>query len=268
MNRLSSSVILKESNTNPSDCRDTESLFGEKQTCDSLLAGLCTSADQADTCSVFTPLHYEPDYAYPLLIWLHGKGQNENQLRHVMPKISMRNYAAVAPRGPSSVGQACFGELDDAFSWSLKDAHISQAIDSVCAAIEQAGTRFHIDPDRIFLVGSGSGGTMALQIGMTLPERFCGIISLGGSLPQLGTPLSHLTASRRLPLLLSVDRDNKEYPDALVCQDLRLLHIAGMTITLRQYPAGNALSDSMLADIDQWIMEAITDQQQAPIVSC
>jgi phospholipase/carboxylesterase len=105
---------------------------------------------------------------------------------------------------------------------------------------------------------------MALRIGMSMPERFCGVISLGGALPNNNAPLSHLLSTRRLPLLLSVDRANADYPDSLVCANLRLLHIAGMTVTLRQYPAGNPLSDLMLSDIDRWIMETIADEQKAP----
>lgn len=268
MNRLSSNVMLEELSRPNTECRDADHLTDVGQIYDSLLTDLSASVDETDAYSTFTPLHYEPDYAYPLLIWLHGQGENESQLRWVMPKISMRNYAAVAPRGTLPYGRDRLQQLDETYTWSFRDANVSRAIDRVCHAIEQAEKRFRVDPTRIFLAGSGSGGTMALQIGMTLPERFSGVVSIGGPLPQHSAPLSHLTTSRRLPLLISVDRKNKSYPDALVCQDLRLLHIAGMTVTLRQYPNGDALSDSMLADIDQWMMEVIADQQQAPIVGC
>src|SRR5210317_946248 len=48
----------------------------------------------------FAPLHYEPKYSYPLMVWLHGPGHDdERQLVRIMPMISMRNYAAAAPRG-------------------------------------------------------------------------------------------------------------------------------------------------------------------------
>jgi len=266
MNRLSSSVMLEEMNAMVSDSQDTDDYLEESSVHNAVLDGLSTPADQAEICSIFTPLHYEPNYAYPLLIWLHGKGENEHHLRQVMPKISMRNYAAVAPRGTLPLGHERLPQLSDAFTWSLSDTHTSEAMDRVCAAIERAEQRLRIDRSRIFLAGSGTGGTMALQIGMTLPERFSGIISVGGPLPRQDTPLAHLTTSRGLPLLLTVDRHNKKYPDALVCKDLRLLHIAGMTVTLRQYPAGDALSGSMLSDIDQWIMEVIAGEQRSPIV--
>lgn len=49
--------------------------------------------------SLFGPLHYEANYAYPLIVWLHGPGDDEHQLRRIMPAISLRNYVAVARNG-------------------------------------------------------------------------------------------------------------------------------------------------------------------------
>ena len=268
MNRLASNVMLEEKSSLIPTSRAGEEALDSGQICHSLLSDLSVSADDADICSVFAPLHFEADYNYPLLIWLHGRGENEDHLRYVMPKISMRNYAAVAPRGTLPLDDSQNLETCDEYTWSLGNANFSKAVDRVCHAIEYAKSRFRIDASRIFLAGSGRGGTMALQIGMTLPQTFSGIASIGGALPRQGAPLAHLAASRQLPVLLSVNRKNESYPDELVCQDLRLLHIAGMTVTLRQYPAGDALSDSMLSDVDQWMMEVMAEQQQASIIGC
>ena len=49
--------------------------------------------------ATFAPIHYEERYAYPLLVWLHGDAGSEQELREIMPLVSMRNYVAIAPRG-------------------------------------------------------------------------------------------------------------------------------------------------------------------------
>src|SRR4051794_19841644 len=65
-------------------------------------------------CAVFAPLHYESNYAYPLLVWLHGPGDDESQLKRIMPLISMRNYVGVGPRGTVAQSrQASVDEGDD-----------------------------------------------------------------------------------------------------------------------------------------------------------
>ena len=50
--------------------------------------------------TAFVPKHYEPRYAYPLLVLFHGRGGDEQQLLRIMPQLSNRNYVAVALRGP------------------------------------------------------------------------------------------------------------------------------------------------------------------------
>src|SRR5258705_9905211 len=47
---------------------------------------------------LFAPQHYEPNYAYPVVVWLHSDGGDERQLLRVMPHISKRNYVAVGVR--------------------------------------------------------------------------------------------------------------------------------------------------------------------------
>ena len=49
--------------------------------------------------ALFAPMHYESNYAYPLIVWLHGANDDERQLKRIMPFVSLRNYVAVSPRG-------------------------------------------------------------------------------------------------------------------------------------------------------------------------
>jgi phospholipase/carboxylesterase len=90
------------------------------------------------------------------------------------------------------------------------------------------------------------------------PGRFAGALSVGGAVPRGHTPLHRLTEARRLPVFLAVGRDSRLYSPDAACDDLRLLHAAGMSIILRQYPCGQELTQQMLRDVDRWIMEQIT----------
>ena len=85
--------------------------------------------------------------------------------------------------------------------------------------------------------------------------------SLGGRFPSGRTPFGNLLAARRLAVFLGTGRVSQTYPAAKVCEDLRLLHAAGLSVTLRQYPCGDELMPQMLGDLDRWIIEQIS---QAP----
>jgi phospholipase/carboxylesterase len=215
--------------------------------------------------ALFAPLHYASGYAYPLIVWLHGRGSDERQLQRIMPLVSMRNYVAVAVRG-IHITEA--GEANrDGYGWLQTDEHIQQAEQRVFEGIELAARKFHIAPRRVFVVGFDGGGTMALRLAMSHPHRFAGVISLCGRFPTGGTPFGNLIAARRLGLFLATGRVSQDYPAAQVCEDLRLLHTAGLSVTLRQYPCGHELVPQMLADIDRWIIEQITTPSTPPVES-
>jgi phospholipase/carboxylesterase len=207
------------------------------------------------TCTLFAPLHYEPGYAYPLLVWLHGRGADESQLLRIMPQISIRNYLAVAPRGPRL---SSADGLDGAsYGWEQSADHIPRAEQRAFDAIETARRRFHVARQRVFLAGFDCGGTMAFRVAMNHPGRFAGVLSLCGAFPSGSTPFGNLLQARRLPLFLACGRDSREYASAEVCQNLRMFHAAGLSVTLRQYPCGQQLVPQMLADLNRWVMEQL-----------
>ena len=222
---------------------------------------------------LFTPLHYEPGYAYPLVVWLHGPGASERQLIRIMPKISLRNYLAIAVRGlethhpqgtPAPAGSEG-GKGKTRYSWPQSPTAVAEATHRVFRAIELACAKRHVHPGRIFLAGSRSGGTMALQIAFREPSYFAGVISLGGPLPRRGRFLRNFSKLGHLEVLLAVTRSCPAYPISLVCEHLRLLHRAGIGgIMLREYPADWHLSLSMLRDVDRWLMERITQASPSP----
>jgi len=204
--------------------------------------------------ALFAPLHYERNYAYPLLVWLHGPGADERQLMRIMPVVSMRNYVAVAPRGLPILQP----DGKEVWGWSQSPEQIQQAEHQILDCVEDAQRRFHIAPNRLFLAGFDSGGTMAFRLAMSYPRRFAGVLSIGGGFPRGQNPLGQWNEARRLGVFVAVGRDSLEYPPAQACDDLRLFHAAGLSVTLRQYPCGHELSPQILRDVDRWIIEQIT----------
>lgn len=203
--------------------------------------------------AIFAPLHYEAGYAYPLLVWLHGPGDDERQLMRIMPMVSMRNFVAVAPRGVCGARDGTPG-----YGWQQSDEAISLAEARIFDSIEMVGRKFHVAPGRIFIAGFDAGGTMAFRLALSHPRGFAGAVSIGGPLPNGRSPFGNLVEARRVPLFLAVGRDSQQYPPSQACEHLRLLHTAGLSVTLRQYPVGHVLTPQMLGDVDRWIIEQIT----------
>lgn len=216
--------------------------------------------DGPTPCSLFAPLHYESNYAYPLLVWLHGPGGDERQLKKLMPLVSMRNYVGLGIRGTAPNAGA-------GYTWIERPDHVAHAEQRVLDAVDLARGRFHIHARRIYLAGFDVGGTLAFRLALANPDRFAGVLSVGGRFPRGQTPLARIAEARRIPLLLACGRDSLEYPTCQVCADLRLFHAAGMNVALRQYPCGHEIDTLMLADMDRWIMEQVTGANCCPAES-
>ncbi len=212
-----------------------------------------TSQRNGLSYTTFAPLHYEENYSYPLLIWLHGPGDDERQVQRIMPLISMRNYVAVGLRAPERDK-----EHHQGFRWPVGDSGMFSAEQGVFECIEIAAKKFHIARHRIFLGGYQCGGTTAFRLALKHPHYFAGVLSVGGPFPMGNCPLRHLDQVRRLPLFIAHCRDSLTYPVERTCEELRLFHAAGLHVTLRQYPCGDELDSQMLHDMDVWMMELIT----------
>lgn len=203
-----------------------------------------------DSC-LFVPLHYAKNYSYPLIVWLHNNGDDPQQIHRVMPKLSLQNYVAIAPSG--SVGNRHTG-----FYWEQDTDSIEYATEAVIQSIDYAKARTNIDSNRIFVAGYGDAGTMAYRVALTHPEIITGgVASLNGPLPQGHAPLGRWGVSRNVDVFWAHCRKSDAFDQETLCQQLRLLHVAGFSVTLRQYPGGDQLSAPALADLNRWIMEMI-----------
>ncbi len=240
MNRIKISPLATAAETTTSEKPQFESLGQlEKLTCKS-----------NDEWSVFVPMHYEKNYSYPLIVWLHSEGDDRAELQRIMPQTSLRNFVGVATDGP-------VGDPHRGFHWDQHPDSVAVASDSVLSAIDYVTMRYNIATDRVFLAGFGAAGTMAYRLAFQRPDLFAGIISINGPLPEGRRPLREWNRSRDLPVLWAHFRDSSEFSEGDLCRQLRLLHIAGFSVTLRQYPGDDHLSPSSLSDMNDWIMEQI-----------
>lgn len=213
---------------------------------------------------LYSPLHYEARYGYPLIVWLHGSGSSERELEEVMPWVSIRNYVAAAPRG-TKAADPC----GHRYNWSQSPASIALAEELVFDAIEQASTQFNISSDKIFLAGRGDGGTMAWRIALRNARQFAGVVSLGGVFPKSHRPLASLKQARQLRALWLVGANSRHCGNKAVTECLPLFHAAALKVAIRSYNCGDDLYMDMFSDMNRWLMEIVTNQpQQDPSQEC
>lgn len=234
----------------------------------------------------FIPRQYEPNYAYPLLVLLHGRGGDEDQLVRAMPALSWRNYVGLGLRGPETiikrerlVGHGWGSEFErpsriqartraagseaEVVRRMLSDSApetFDRLEGAVFEAILQTRRLLHVHSERIFLVGCGEGAAVAYWLGLTFPERFAGIVSVNGWLPVGLRPLGRLKACRELPVLVVHGAWNSKVPLDEARRNVAILRAGGLNVAFQSYPSSNRLTNPMLADVDTWIMTHCTSE--------
>lgn len=202
---------------------------------------------------LMAPEGYEPNYAYPLFVWLHAPQGTEREVWGVMRSLSTRNYVAVGVRGPI--------HLETGYDWGDCEAESASttemAVDRVFHAVDRAVQQYNIREHRIFIAGFHRGGTMAARLALMYPERFAGAISVNGPLPEGNTLLRYWHSARGVKLLACMGRNSTDYSPRMLCEQLPLVHTAGLSLDVRQYPAENELTTIMLSDMNAWMMEQV-----------
>src|SRR2546423_1530353 len=200
----------------------------------------------------FLPTGYEPRYPYPLVVFFHGHGGNEEQILRLAPRLSRRNYICIGLRGCEFLGQRGDGRMG--YGWAGASDLDTPVEDYVFRAVEQTRRHYHVHSERIYLAGFREGATLAYRLGLQFPERFGGVISLNGAMPRRGGPLLRLPEVRQLRVLIGHGIANPVVPLALARADYRLLYTAGLDARMHTYPATHRLHPDMLRDVNRWII--------------
>jgi phospholipase/carboxylesterase len=203
----------------------------------------------------FAPIGYEPRYPYPLIVFLHGNGGNEEQILRLAPRVSRRNFVSIGLRGPVCLGPNRKGSLG--FSWG-DASHLGLIEDYLLNAIQQTRLHYHIHSERIVLAGFAEGATMAYRMGLTFPEKINGVVALNGHMPRENRPLLRLPESRSLQVLIGHGIANSIVPLTMARDDRRLLWSAGMEVEMNTYATNHRLHKDMLRDVNRWIISRCT----------
>ncbi len=221
------------------------------------------SASAAQT--FFVPMHYEQKYRYPIVVWLHSDGYNENQVLHVMPHISQRNYIATGIRGPKSADAA-----GHRFQWSTSPTAMDVAEEQVFRAVERVANQYNIHSDRVVLAGYQTGGSMAMQIAVRNPDHFAAAVSIGGAfeLPSAESIDLPKLRQRRLPMLWQHAMPGDNYDEDALVQQVSAAAAIKAQVEMRYYRTDDEMNTEVLSDTDRWIMDQVVASPTAATMTC
>ena len=118
------------------------------------------------------PTEYRHGRKYPVLVVLHEANEKpQDMLSRWREAATEHGYIVVAPLWQN-------GALGGGYNYSDKE-HAT-----VLGALRDLRRKYNIDSDRVFLFGLGQGGAMAYDVGLSHPDLFAGVVTMGAR-PEL-----------------------------------------------------------------------------------
>ena len=133
------------------------------------------------------PPEYHHGRAYPVLMVLANPHIDAEQMLGSLAHEADRNgYIMIAPDWTSQFAKG----------WQWKgDDHIY-----VTAVLRDAIRHFCIDNDRVFLFGVADGGNMAMDVGMSHPDLFAGVLAMGPAPKWQNMFMDYWRNAQKLPV--------------------------------------------------------------------
>jgi S-formylglutathione hydrolase len=134
--------------------------------------------------AVLTPDGWSPDETLPLILVLHGANSSSDLLATLQPIVDGMWHDGSLPR--SVIASA---STPTAGGFYLDHPGASQWESFVCRPFPQLVEKvYHVDPDRISLMGSSMGGYGALKIAFADPARWQAVAAIAPALLPASTP--------------------------------------------------------------------------------
>jgi phospholipase/carboxylesterase len=199
------------------------------------------------------PDQYEPRYPYPLLVVFHGRGQNEDLVLRLAPRLSAQNFVYISLRGPEVLPARPDGR--PAFGWAHGDPDALFG-EYVRLSVELTRRTYHVHSERVYLLGVNEGVEAAFRAGFALAGRIGGVIALNGLMPRVTDrkPLFRMQDVRGMRVFLGRGAANPAVTAAAARRDYNLLYAAGADVRAGAYPTNHRLHSEMLRDVNRWVI--------------
>jgi len=197
---------------------------------------------------VVLPEKHEPAYAYPVLIWLHGDGQDESDGIAAIHRTSDQNMIGIALRGDSSIRGG--------YSWNADPLTLANFLDALLLSLS---VQHRIHSDRIFIGGYDSGANLALQLLLASPGKYCGAAVLCPRMKSLSLPAETIRMARGRKVLVAAQLSGSPTQLIDLVEFDRQLEHLGLDVRSCYYqPTTRKLTQRMLRDVDHWMISTLS----------
>ncbi len=204
--------------------------------------------------SKIAPLNNNESGPHPALVFLHGRGTDENDLLGLTPYLDPHLLIA-SVRAPYRFPYGGYTWFDLDENGVVNIDQLLNSRDSFLRWLDDFQQKYPVDSSRLFLFGFSMGAMMSLATSLSSPKRFKGIVAHSGLLPQHEQLSYRWDDLGALSFFIAHGEQDPIVPIELGRQAHRQLVRANASVVYREYPIQHTISDESLSDISTWLQK-------------
>jgi phospholipase/carboxylesterase len=192
----------------------------------------------------------------PALIFLHGRGADENDLPGLRDHLDLRFHCfSVRAPFPFEFGGYTWYELLGIGNPEPKE--FQQSYELLSNYIDSIRSRNDIDASAIYLFGFSMGSMMALAYALRHPDRVRGVVAHSGHIPEMNGIVYRWNDLASISIFVAHGSLDPVVPVALGRRARELLTKSNADFVYKEYPISHTIAEESLADISGWLTEKL-----------
>jgi phospholipase/carboxylesterase len=195
------------------------------------------------------------DAEMPLVIVMHGRGADANDLADLAPMID-DGYRFVFPNAAKkfepmpgySFGYSWFD------GWPPEGNSILDSREKLLALIDELVERYPTPEGKIVVAGFSQGGMMAIDAGFRTPQKVAGIVCMSGAIYEADAP-----PLRKLPLLIVHGTEDDMIPLFAAQRTRFVLEENGVTPEYHEFPMGHQVTAESMVVVRLFLRRLLSD---------
>lgn len=216
---------------------------------------------------IFVPADYSEDYAYPVVLLLHGAGErgtdNEKTLVNVVPNLYLQKTSpfyhaiVIVPQCPENMQWVDTPWANG--NYSVKNVPISKPMTAAVELLDSIIANYSINTDRQYVTGLSMGGFGTWDLLMRFPDRFAAAIPYcGGADPSQAENLA------KIPIYTFHDTTDTAVPVSGTQAVVKAIQEAGGTLITYKESTGKGHNvwntGSQTPGLSKWLFEQRKDK--------
>jgi len=193
---------------------------------------------------------------HPLLVLLHGRGTDENDLLGLTSSFDPR-FLVVSVRAQFRFpyGGYTWFDLDEQIG--VNTDHIIEGCNALIRCLDDVQKKYSVDSKRIFLFGFSMGAMMSLAVSLSNPDRFRGVVAHSGMLLQDDKLKYRWNDLIGTSFFIAHGTNDPIVPVELGRQAYQRFMQASVNIVYHEYPIQHTISEESLSDAANWLQQRI-----------